>query len=947
MWISLHRASTLPPTATSTATSHVTTFYRASKSSIDRHDSLDWKQTNKRKSTSNTHGQRKRLNAAGLDDVDSSPFKQLQRAKASRKTYGSKRALAPASSLSSTAPLSSSSYPSTSASSFSTPGGQRGISKSILRSRLEECFHSDSSPASGELSNLVNRTIHLFQAYDNILQLVYPPVRPGGGGGRRRSGKVTSLVEISAREIGWEIETNIRDWLRSDLDEDSYDDANTVDVLDKAGSPIWRRRATNPLELDASSSGDEEEELSSRRTSTASVSMSRGTGVDDMSRGEQDLEASRLQDEAYESCPSHTYRWILAEHATCIVYNELVEILEERGDELPHALIDIWFDWCLSYGADSEASRFHPLLVSTALSPAPLASSHSRRLTTKPLAPPFVLHLLLKSPSPLALLSDLELYLSASTFQDKLFFHPYLSIPSSTSTALLVTISRDPIGRIQAYLRTMIKLARTMVQSYLDVYENEGGERGDRETLVVGLEKDTNEIFERVLKLVGAVAGDTAIRNIIHGSTSGRWKGKKAAHRPHGQNMLVGLTEFGQEREDNRRVVFLDDLRELSRAARDVKEIVGKSDRSESSDSDDDGRGAALKMPTVSEQLGSIVVFFDLVNALQSLPSPLKVERGFPSLEHDLPFCESLLSHYLSSWLSSSSCPTTSLLSMCDIVSAPSDLTTTSALRVEKAILSTLRYTGGGNLFESDEIEQEIETRLMRLEHTLRRYEAAQRPNGTSARREKPTILTMSDSESSSGVPAPSRRRPLRCPAQSFDSTSDSDSADDIVILSPPRPAAAVRSPPRRPSRLFPPFFPLAHSTSAISSEPDELTLLPPPRRFPYSKSSNRSHSPPRARIPVPVPMSPSPSTPSEHEVEHEPCARVRTLSPTPPPPRRRQHKKVPPRDHVPMRIRKLECHVRTHSAPPETLLEVIGSKAVRSRRREEEDDEDELMMSF
>ena len=49
--------------------------------------------------------------------------------------------------------------------------------------------------------------------------------------------------------------------------------------------------------------------------------------------------------------------WILAEHATCIVYNELVEILEERGDELPHALVEIWFDWCLSYGADSEVRR--------------------------------------------------------------------------------------------------------------------------------------------------------------------------------------------------------------------------------------------------------------------------------------------------------------------------------------------------------------------------------------------------------------------------------------------------------------------------------------------------------------------------------------------------------------------------------------------------------------
>lgn len=307
---SLHRASTLPPTATSTATSHVTTFYRASKSSIDRHDSLDWKQTNKRKSTSNTHGQRKRLSAAGLNDVDSSPFKQLQRAKASRKTYGSKRALAPASSLSSTVPLSSSSYPSTSASSFPTTDRQRGISKSILKSRLEECFHSDSSPASGELSNLVNRTIHLFQAYDNILQLVYPPVRPGGGG-QRRPGKVTSLVEISAREIGWEIESNIREWLSSGLDENSCDDRNNVDDVDHGGSPIGRRRATNHSELDASSSGDEEEEMTCRRTSTASLSMSRGGGVDDMSRGEQDLEASRLQDEAYESCPSHTYRYAL------------------------------------------------------------------------------------------------------------------------------------------------------------------------------------------------------------------------------------------------------------------------------------------------------------------------------------------------------------------------------------------------------------------------------------------------------------------------------------------------------------------------------------------------------------------------------------------------------------------------------------------------------------
>ena len=154
--------------------------------------------------------------------------------------------------------------------------------------------------------------MHLFQAYDNILQIVYSTSSEQLAGGGATSTKVKSLLEICAREIGWEIETSIRDW----LDQVQNDDGSDLEgewTMEKMERHLAReansRRRNSHLSRGDSSSEAEEGESTSRRTSSSSVNNV--SGVLDLTRGEQDLESSRIQDEAYETCPSHTYRSVV------------------------------------------------------------------------------------------------------------------------------------------------------------------------------------------------------------------------------------------------------------------------------------------------------------------------------------------------------------------------------------------------------------------------------------------------------------------------------------------------------------------------------------------------------------------------------------------------------------------------------------------------------------
>ncbi|GAA5946836.1 hypothetical protein JCM3765_002037 [Sporobolomyces pararoseus] len=775
-------------------------------------------------------------------------------------------------------------------------------------------------------------------AYDNVLQVVYSSSseqREGGGA----SPEVRSLLEICARQIGWEIETSIRDWLdqvRNDHDSDSEGEW-TIEEMElhlnrEAHSKTGRNRLKK--DYDCSDNEAEEEEPTSRRTSASSFTNM--SGVQDLSRGEQDLESSRIQDEAYESCPSHTYRWILAEHATSIVYHELCDLFE-RSDELPYELVEIWYDWCSSYGANSEASRFHSLLISTALRPISQPSSTPKTS---------FIPLLLKSPSPLSLLSSLESHLSESTFQDKLFFHPYLT--TTASNTLISMLGTIELKKIEDYLEMMIKLASTMIGSYLNVYRNETRELHSRSKssqvgtgLEEGLEKDTREIFERILKLVGAITGDTALRNVT--ALSSRKKGKRSTMGTR-QGILGGLTRLsaggGVEELEGLRT----EVGGLWKLSQEIEKIVA---RNGSFDSDTEDEADEDKLPTTSQQLGSIVLYLDLV-ALSRSPTASTSLSQIPSTKTSAStVCIPLSSHYISTYLVPSISPN-SLLLVCDKLIHLSESQT--VFDTERAILMAL---GGGGVSSEygEDFGEEVERRWSGL---AKKSEEQQKIVKSDSRLDR-----TKHSLSAGPFRAPSIQNSASSNAQvnrkssrqtrSFDLTSESevdhfDSDSEVIIVSPSQ-SPEPRSPPLLPSHsarrfLVAPLPPPARFNSGfVSSEPDELAILPPPRRFLASQirdSPPRKPKQKRPRMSIQAPLSPSPPAPFE-SYNFQQVSSVKPRSPDQPPSR-----KIERREKVAPLRKRLECHVRTHSAPT-VLLQDITSKST----RQEEDEDDELMMSF
>ncbi|GAA5902628.1 hypothetical protein JCM8208_007023 [Rhodotorula glutinis] len=110
---------------------------------------------------------------------------------------------------------------------------------------------------------------------------------------------------------------------------------------------------------------------------------------------------------------------MLGDHATAIVIDAL------EAADAPLALWECCFDLCLAHDAHAEASRFHAPVLATLLS------------TPRSPPPPSVLHVLRRTPSPSAFLhSALVPVLLGSSFSQRLFYHPSLSLPStSTSTS--------------------------------------------------------------------------------------------------------------------------------------------------------------------------------------------------------------------------------------------------------------------------------------------------------------------------------------------------------------------------------------------------------------------------------------------------------------------------------------------------------------------------------
>jgi len=586
-----------------------------------------------------------------------------------------------------------------------------------------------------------------------------------------------------------------------------------------------------------------------------------------------------------------------------------------------------------------QASRFQSLLISTALQP--LSSSSSSAVTSKSNLIP----LLLKSPSTLSLLSELESHLSESIFKDKLFFHPYLSITSSTS---INSFDQSNMGRIKEYLKMMINLAERMVQSYLTVYRDERGlSMNVKEELfrLEGFEKDTKEIFERVLKLVGAFTGDNALRSAL--SRSSRCKGKRSTGGRRG-GLLEGLTRMsstsgGAELEDLRNA-----LSGLLEVAREVERAVGSVDRNGSS-SEEEEEEEDEKLPTISKQLGSIIVLFDLVNSTHlNSSSTDPIQTSVPSSYSSTTVSAPLLSYYISTHLLHSISPASLLDSYDSLSRTP---TTVTALQVERAILMSLK---GGGIGMDEELELKVEKRWTKTEESIleaRNRRSVHRPI-SGARENLEECRNRSPRQNSSQSRSKHQAR------QSFDAiedshpdTSDSDSDSDVLIISPSEsPVPRSPSPPSRPpSRYLPPPAPTALDNSSISSEPDELALLPPPRRFLVSASppkakKTKQKRPSARRITVQAPLSPSPDAPFE---ENGSSRSHRSKSPTLLS-RTNENRKKEDRIVVHPRNRRLESHVRTHSAPTILLKEIITDVRSRVTQEEvEEEEDDELMMSF
>ncbi|KAK4702563.1 hypothetical protein P7C70_g3657, partial [Phenoliferia sp. Uapishka_3] len=178
------------------------------------------------------------------------------------------------------------------------------------RAKRKDCPPLD-LVASGFDSETIVKIGHLVKAYRNVLECCYSPrsrrTSGEGEGGERSAGSgVVSLVESSARRVGWELEVAVK-FLEEEEDEAHLE--------------------------------------------------SRGYKMDEQS------ETMRLVEEWYEAVPPYARSWMLGHHATSII----IEGLDNVGSfTVLLALLEV----CRSFSAATyEASLFASSLISLSLSP--------------------------------------------------------------------------------------------------------------------------------------------------------------------------------------------------------------------------------------------------------------------------------------------------------------------------------------------------------------------------------------------------------------------------------------------------------------------------------------------------------------------------------------------------------------------------------------------------
>ncbi|BGP23126.1 proteophosphoglycan ppg4 [Rhodotorula toruloides] len=292
-------------------------------------------------------------------------------------------------------------------------------------------------------SESIHRTTAVLRAYTNILDSTVESSSPPSS-----ACCPSTLAGSSAREVGWSIEENVRDWL------------------------VENGMVSPEPSSDADSSGLEDP--NSERTGPTSIIMDRAEGA---SAQEAEMRASRLVDEWYEACPTYTWRWILAEHATSILVSEL------QDAEASYGVWETVLGVCVERGANSEASRLHRPLVQSAFALPPTATASTAN----------ILDILRLTPSPRALLhSALLPTLLSSAFEDRFFFHSFLTVlPSklehSGDTAIEV-------------LSVLGEVAAKMVSTLQELRDDEDDDDEENE----GLEEMVDEVLARMIKQVKA-----------------------------------------------------------------------------------------------------------------------------------------------------------------------------------------------------------------------------------------------------------------------------------------------------------------------------------------------------------------------------------------------------------------------------------------------------------
>ncbi|GAA5840699.1 hypothetical protein JCM11251_004185 [Rhodosporidiobolus azoricus] len=430
----------------------------------------------------------------------SSPFKQIRRARGGRNgtTYGSRRGSLPPTSSAPTetadlfstststststsqrpSPLSTSTsfFPSASStSSFSHPPHPPPsiLSPSDLRSRLS------SSPLSPEA---LTRALAVLKAYQNLLLACAAPPHFGEGESRGRM-DVPSLAEVAAKEVGWAVEEEVEAALAVDGEAEASSSSSS--------SGRRSRRLSPEMQVMGHTQEDEEEEVSEE-------GEDEGKGrYGQRGKAEWESEHQKLVEQWYESVPEYARRWLLSSHATSLLLRTLSspsaadEDLDEANPLVPYSFLELCFEICLSAGASSEAIRYHSPLLLSALR---LKSPPSPCLAAAPSQASTLLPLLRRSPSPLHLLHHILLpLLLSSSFSERLFYHPFLSLSANKGRIVLGEGNEHLLAGL---ITVLAEVGGKMVAAISDACANEEGENG--KGLEGGGEKMVNEVLRRL-----------------------------------------------------------------------------------------------------------------------------------------------------------------------------------------------------------------------------------------------------------------------------------------------------------------------------------------------------------------------------------------------------------------------------------------------------------------